>query len=117
MDVITAAYKALEPITERGVKVQEGWYDERYKRLHVTLWPLAETPEAHSDDALEIATAGLQVTIFSTEDQEALREEIKQLLINAGASYQGTDQQQTRIEAGVYIRPLRFLFYEERSQE
>ena len=25
--------------------------------------------------------------------------------------------QQTRIEAGVYIRPLRFLFYEERSQE
>ena len=39
MDVITAAYKALEPITEHGVKVQEGWYDERYKRLHVTLWP------------------------------------------------------------------------------
>ena len=65
MDVITAAYKVLEPITERGVKVQEGWYDEHYKRLHVTLWPLAETPEAHSDDALEIETAGLQVTIFS----------------------------------------------------
>lgn len=117
MDVITAAYKALEPITERGVKVQEGWYDEHYKRLHVTLWPLAETPEAHSDDELEIETAALQVTIFSTQEQEALREEIKQLLKAAGASYQGTDQQQTRIEAGVYIRPLRFLFYEERSQE
>ena len=46
-----------------------------------------------------------------------MREEIKQLLKAAGASYQGTDQQQTRIEAGVYIRPMRFLFYEERSQE
>lgn len=44
------------------------------------------------------------MTIFSTEEQEALREEIKQLLIDAGASYKGTDQQQTRIEAGVYIR-------------
>lgn len=70
MDVITAAYKALEPITERGVKVQEGWYDERYKRLHVTLWPLAETPEAHSDDALEIETAGLQVTIFPPRNKK-----------------------------------------------
>lgn len=116
MDVIEAAYNALGPIRERGVRVQEGWYDERYKDLHVTLWPLPETPTASSDDALEIETAELQVTIFSTTEQENLRQEIKQLLTEAGASYQGTDQQQTRIEAGVYIRPMRFMFYEERSQ-
>lgn len=116
MDVIETAYKALEPIRERGIQVQEGWYDEHYKNLHITLWPLTETPEASSDDGLEVETAGLQVTIFSTTEQESLRQEIKQLLAGAGAAYQGTDQQQTRIEAGVYIRPLRFLFYEERSQ-
>lgn len=47
-------------------------------------------------------------------DRQIIQDAMKE---NAGASYQGTDQQQTRIEAGVYIRPLRFLFYEERSQE
>ena len=66
MDVIETAYKALEPIRERGIQVQEGWYDEHYKNLHITLWPLTETPEASSDDGLEVETAGLQVTIFST---------------------------------------------------
>ncbi len=115
MDVILAAQQALKPIIDRGVPVQEGWYDQNQKRLHVSLWPLDESPLAASDDAEEIETAAIQITIFSTTEQEALREEIKQLMVSAGASYRGTDQQQTRIEAGIYIRPLRFEMYDERS--
>ena len=50
MDVIGLAAEALKPISDEGTIVQQGWYDESLKRLHVTLWKLQDTEDAHSDD-------------------------------------------------------------------
>ena len=54
MDVIGLAAAALKPISDEGTIVQQGWYDESLKRLHVTLWKLQDTEDAHSDDECEI---------------------------------------------------------------
>ena len=48
MDVIGLAAAALKPISDEGTIVQQGWYDESLKRLHVTLWKLQDTENAHS---------------------------------------------------------------------
>lgn len=57
MDVIGLAAEALKPISDEGTIVQQGWYDESLKRLHVTLWKLQDTEDAHSDDECEIEAA------------------------------------------------------------
>lgn len=115
MDLVRLTGDALKPIADRGVVVREGWYDEQQKDLHVTIWPLSETPDAAADDAPDVLVGQVQITIFSTREQETLREEIVDRMLAAGARYMGTDQQETRIEAGVYIRPLRFNFVQERE--
>lgn len=115
MDIVKMTGDALKPIADRGVVVREGWYDEKQKELHVTIWPLTITPDAAADDAPDVLVGQVQITIFSTREQEQLRAEIVELMLAAGALYLGTDQQETRIEAGVYIRPLRFNFIMERE--
>lgn len=57
MDVIGLAAEALKPISDEGTIVQQGWYDESLKRLHVTLWKLRDTEDAHSDDECEIESS------------------------------------------------------------
>lgn len=69
MDVIGLAAEALKPISDEGTIVQQGWYDESLKRLHVTLWKLRDTEDAHSDDECEIEAASIQVNIWSRSDQ------------------------------------------------
>lgn len=116
MDVVKFAARALEPISAKGIPVQEGWYDEAARKLHVSLWPLQDAPQCSSDDYTEVERASIQITIFSTEENEDLRAEIVKLMQGAGACYTGTDQRQTRQESGVYIRPLRFDIYQEKER-
>ena len=81
MDVIGLAAAALKPISDEGTIVQQGWYDESLKRLHVTLWKLQDTEDAHSDDECEIEAASIQVNIWSRSDQQALVKRIKKLIL------------------------------------
>ena len=80
MDVIGLAAEALKPISDEGTIVQQGWYDESLKRLHVTLWKLRDTEDAHSDDECEIEAASIQVNIWSRSDQQTLVKRIKRLM-------------------------------------
>lgn len=77
MDVIGLAAAALKPISDEGTIVQQGWYDESLKRLHVTLWKLQDTENAHSDDECEIEAASIQVNIWSRSDQPGTCEKNK----------------------------------------
>lgn len=113
MDVIAKSAEALKSISDRGTIVRQGWYDEKCKECHVTLWSLGDGDAGHSDDESEIAHGIVQVTIFSPQDEIALRDEIVGLMKKAGAIYLGTDTDETKPQDGIYMKPTRFEFYEE----
>lgn len=113
MDVIKLSAAALEPIAKEGIRVQQGWYDKDLKKTHVTLWKLSETPEGHSDDGEEIEAGRVQVTIFSQKDEVELAQRIKKLMVAAGATWTGGDQDDTINDGGIYMKPQRFEFVEE----
>ena len=54
MDIIKLASDALKPISDGGIPVQQGWYDESIGKVHVTLWSLGDYEGGHSDDAEEV---------------------------------------------------------------
>ena len=113
MDIIAKSADALKPISGRGTIVRQGWYDEKCKECHVTLWVIGENNADHSDDDNEAERGIVQVTIFSPQDEIALRDEIVALMKKAGATYLGTDTDETKPQDGIYMKPLRFEFYEE----
>ena len=110
MDVIGLAAAALKPISDEGTIVQQGWYDESLKRLHVTLWKLQD-----SDDECEIEAASIQVNIWSRSDQQALVKRIKKLMKENGFLFQeGNDQIET--DTGIFINAMRFLILKEAEE-
>lgn len=115
MDVIGLAAEALKPISDEGTIVQQGWYDESLKRLHVTLWKLQDTEDAHSDDECEIEAASIQVNIWSRSDQQALVKRIRKLMKENGFLFQeGNDQNET--DTGIFINAMRFLILKEAEE-
>lgn len=115
MDVIGLAAAALKPISDEGIIVQQGWYDESLKRLHVTLRKLQDTEDAHSDDECEIEAASIQVNIWSRSDQQALVKRIKKLMKENGFLFQeGNDQIET--DTGIFINAMRFLILKEAEE-
>lgn len=112
-DIINDASEALEEISNRGITVMQGWYNEDIKECHVTLWDLGETEDNHSDDEAEGVTLSLQVTIFSTEDETALSREIKALMKIHGFDFEGRNGDDSKPEDGIYMKAQRFSkFYE-----
>lgn len=117
MDIIKLAADALEPIAKEGIAVQQGWYDKKIKDTHVTLWNLGIAPEAHSDDVDEVIGGDVQVTIFSIRDEVAMAKRIKKLMVAAGFTWTGGDQDDTQNDGGIMMKPQRFHFDKEETEE
>ena len=117
MDIIKLAADALEPVAKDGVPVQQGWYDKSLHKTHVTLWVLDNMPAGHSDDEDEIETGNIQVTIFSQKDEVTLARRIKKLMVAAGFTWTGGDQDDTQSDSGIVMKPQRFSYEKEETEE
>ncbi len=112
MDIIEVAAQALKPLSDEGITVRQGWYEEDLKKLHITLWNLSDSVAAHSDDAAEVETGMVQVNIWSGKDQVSLKNRIKKLMRKAGFYYvEGHDEEET--DSRVFINAMRFLLMQE----
>ena len=116
MDIIKSAAEALKPVSDSGIRVQAGWYDESIKDTHVTLWYMGDYEGGHSDDGVEIDVASIQVCIWSQGiDQQQLKKRIKKLMKKAGFYYtEGTDQLEA--DTGIFMNAMRFLLMEEAEE-
>lgn len=116
VDIIVLASKALKPVSDEGIPVRQGWYDEDMKKLHVTLWSLGDYDGGHADDDVEMEIASVQVNIWSDKDQVSLKARIKKLMKKAGFYYMGgNDELET--DTKVFINALRFLYAQEVGEE
>ncbi len=112
MDIIEMAADALKPIQDGGIQVQQGWYDEKIGKVHVTLWNLGDYEGGHSDDAEEIEVASVQVNIWSGKDQVAMKKRIRKLMKKAGFYYMGgNDELET--DTKIFINVMRFMALQE----
>lgn len=115
MDVIAMAAEALKPVSDDGVIVQQGWYDESLKHLHVTLWKLRDYEAGHSDDECDIEGAEIQVNIWSESDQQELVKRIKKLMKEKGFLYtEGNDQAEP--DTGIFMNAMRFRIIRENEE-
>lgn len=117
MDIIKLSADALEPIAKDGITVQQGWYDKNINATHITLWNLGTAPEAHSDDQDDVIGGDVQVTIFSREDEVALAKRIKKLMVDAGFTWTGGDQDDTQNDGAIFVKPQRFHYDKEETEE
>lgn len=106
MDIIAEAAKVLTPISDRGITVKQGWYDENMHKTHITLWNLSDSEEGHSDEQAEIDDAYIQVNIWADFDAVQLKKDVKKLLTKAGFCYQ--DGQDVQEKPGLYNKAMRF---------
>ena len=51
MDIVGKTLETLAVLEDEGIIVQQGWYDESIKKLHVTVWNLGDYGGKGSDDA------------------------------------------------------------------
>ena len=110
-DPIADATAALAPISERGIRVQEGWYQADLRQKHVTVWMLEHAPDHDSDDECDAEGARLQINIWSDCDESALMREIISLMRRAGwgweSSFNDTDPENCRrLSAARFIKTI-----------
>lgn len=115
MDIIKKAAEALKELSDEGIVVQQGWYDENIHDLHITLWSLGEYEDAHSDDEAEIEVASIQVNIWSNKDQITLKKRVKKLMKKAGFYYVGSNDN-LETDTKVFSNAARFITAEEVEQ-
>jgi len=114
-NLIEHASEALNSVEAAGIPVQQGWYDEDIKQTHVTLWELDDS-DIHSNDAPELTTYLLQVTIFSQKDETALKKRIKRLMREAGYTFMASaGSVDTRLK--VHMKAMRFHITVEAIEE
>lgn len=115
MDVIKIAAEALKPVSDDGIIVQQGWYDESLKRIHVTLWKVKDYEAGHSDDECDVEGAAIQVNIWSESDQQDLVKRIKKLMKVSGFLFiEGNDQAET--DTGIFTNAMRFWIIKEKEE-
>jgi hypothetical protein len=117
VDIIKLSADALAPIVADGITVQQGWYEKNINDTHVTLWSLGTSPEAFSDDENDVIGGDVQVTIFSNQDEVALARRIKKLMVAAGFTWTGGSQDDTQNDGGIFMKPQRFHFDKEETEE
>lgn len=116
-DVIKDTADTLKRISDRGIDVRQGWYNEDIHATHVTLWDLGESDENFSDDAAEGVRLAVQVTIFSESDEVELAREIKSLMKANDFSFEGRNADDSQPQDGIYMKAQRFSkFYEEMEE-
>lgn len=116
MDIIERAAIALQPVSDDGIIVRQGWFEENLKSLHVTLWNLSEYVAAHSDDDEEIEAGMVQVNIWSAKDQVSLKNRIKKLMRKSGFMFtEGNDEIEP--DTRIFINAMRFLYIQEAEEQ
>lgn len=115
MDVIKIAAEALKSISDDGIIVQQGWYDESLGRLHITLWKIRDYEAGYSDDECDVEGAEIQVNIWSDSDQQDLVKRVKKLMKTSGFMYtEGNDQAET--DTGIFTNAMRFWIIQEKEE-
>lgn len=112
-NIIKDVSEVLKPVSERGIIVMQGWYDNDIKACHVTLWDLGEIDDNFSDDEAEGVTLSVQITIFSQKDEVELAREIKKLMKSNGFAFEGRNGDDSEPEDGIYMKAQRFSKYYE----
>lgn len=118
MDIIKKAAEALAELTNEGIIIQQGWYDENINKLHITLWDLGDYDGSgkYSDDEQEIEIASIQVNIWSDKDQIKLKKRVKRLMEKADFYYMGSNDN-VETNTKIFMNAARFMAVEEREQE
>lgn len=112
-DIVKDASDALQPISDQGIVVMQGWYDKNIHDRHVTLWDLGEVEDNYSDDEAEGVTLSVQITIFSEHDELDLARKIKKIMKENDFSFEGRNADDSKPEDGIYMKAQRFSkFYE-----
>lgn len=99
--------KILEALKDLGVPVLYGWYDESLNKTHITFFTFSEIPEDYSDDDYENLESYIQIDIWSRENVESLKRQVKKAMKNKDFRYtDGRDQFET--DTKLYHKALRF---------
>lgn len=116
MDIIEVVARALKEISDRGITVVQGWYDENINDTHITFCELSDRTNEVSDDEEESIAHTIQVDIWSKKDEWQLKKEVKKLMINNDFGYiEGQDFIEVDKNNGsvLYHKALRFNYVEE----
>lgn len=116
MDIVEMAADALADLSDEGITVQQGWYDENIRDLHVTIWNLGNYEGGFSDDGAEMEVAIVQICIWSDRDQVQLKKRIKKLMKQKEFLYLG-DNDNLETDTGIFMNAARFMAAEEIEQE
>lgn len=116
MDIVGKTLETLAVLEDEGIIVQQGWYDESIKKLHVTVWNLGDYGGEGSDDETEVEIAAVQVCIWSNKDQVNLKKRIKHLMCKAGFAFMGANDN-LETDTKIFMNAARFMAAEEAEQE
>lgn len=112
MDIVEFVAKALSEISNRGIYVVNGWYDEDINDTHITFCELSDRTGEVSDDEEESIIHHIQVDIWSKKDEWKLKKEVKKLMAKNDLGYvDGKDLFET--DTKIYHKALRFNYVEE----
>lgn len=112
MDIIAVIAKALEDISNRGICVVNGWYDEDINNTHITFCQLSDRVRNASDDEEEDVEYTIQVDIWSKKNEIKLKKEVKKLMLKNGFGYiEGQDF--FEMDTKIHHKALRFNYLEE----
>ena len=116
MDIVGKTLETLAVLEDEGIIVQQGWYDESIKKLHVTVWNLGDYGGEGSDDETEVEIAAVQVCIWSSTDQIRLKKRIRRLMKKAGFAFMGANDN-LETDTKIFMNAARFMAAEEAEQE
>ncbi|MGL5084260.1 MAG: hypothetical protein ACRC68_00835 [Clostridium sp.] len=112
IDIIEFIAKALTEISNRGIYVVSGWYDEDINDTHITFCELNDRQGDVSDDEEESIIHLIQIDIWSKKDEWKLKKEIKKLMAQSDFGYvDGEDLFET--DTKIYHKAMRFDYLEE----
>ena len=112
LDIIEFIANALKPISDRGVIVVQGWYDENINDTHITFCELSDRSNDISDDEEENIVHTIQVDIWSKKDEWQLKKEVKKLMLQNDFGYiDGVNL--FEIDNKIHHKALRFNYLEE----
>ncbi|GKX65646.1 hypothetical protein [Inconstantimicrobium mannanitabidum] len=106
-DVLSTLLKPL------GIESFYGWYDKDINDTHVTFILVSDTEEDYSDDEAESINYLIQVDIWSKQNMETLKENIKATMKTLdNCTYEsGADLYEDDVK--IYHKALRFNFWVE----
>lgn len=103
--------RILEALAPLGYPVLYGWYDKSLNKTHITFFQNNELPNDYSEDTNEVLEHYFQIDIWSKENVEKLKRNVRKAMIKAGFKYtDGRDQFET--DTKIYHKALRFYIAE-----